>query len=478
MSPRLMVPAMITVADQSDPWRRRDLLRIGSLGMAGLSLPHLLASRAAAAAKLPNPLRDKAVIFVFQQGGPSQLETFDPKIDVPSATRTIGGTVPTKLPGVHFGEALPQLAGLADKFTVVRSFSTQNAGHNVQPLVSPASAEANIGVHFSRVAGATRAQTGMPTNAVLFPKIVCPDAPKARTRGNLAATGPWASKFAPFVAGSGGQLQSDMMLNVSRERFLHDRREILESLDQANRFIDANADIEALDEIQRQAFEVILSGGVSKAFDLSNEDPRTVARYDTARYASPGKWNKANRGKLGYYDAHAQSIGKLLLTARRLCEAGCGFVTIYAGYAGVWDMHADGNNLNMRDGMQAIGPAFDHAISAFIRDCEARGLGEKILLVCCGEMGRTPRINKRGGRDHWSRLAPLLLYGGGSQGGRVIGQSTRDGGEPTGDMLGPERLVGTILHTLLDIGALRLQPSPPKHVVNLGAVRPIPGFGR
>src|SRR5205823_11299506 len=147
-------------------------------------------------------------------------------------------------------------------------------------------------------------------------------------------------------------------------------------------------------------------------------DATTVARYDTSRYAQPGAWDKVSRGKQGYYSGEAKTIGKLLLLARRLCEAGCGFVTIHAGYAGVWDMHADGNNLNMLDGMEAVGRSFDHAVAAFVEDVEARGLSDQILLVCCGEMGRTPKINKTGGRDHRAKPAPLPLYGGGSNGGR------------------------------------------------------------
>lgn len=463
---------MLTLSDRSATTAsRRELLRIGSLGLAGLSLPDLIA----AAGKGPNPLRGKSVIFLFQQGGPSQFETFDPKIDVPSAIRTIGGTVPTTVPGVHFGAAMSQLAKLSDKFTVVRSFTTGNGGHNIQPIVSPASREANIGVHYARVAGATRRDTGMPTNAVIYPQTVVPEAPGPSARGNLAATGPYGSLYTPFVSGSGGDLQKDMTLNLDRERFLAGRREILTQLDQVNRDIDTNGRMEAVDELQRQAFEVILNGGVSNAFDLSNENPKVVERYDTARYSGKGRWNRSGRGKKGYYDAQAESIGKLLLTARRLCEAGCGFVTIHAGYAGVWDMHGDGNNLGMRDGMEAVGRSFDHAVAAFIEDCESRGLGEKILLVCCGEMGRNPKINKRGGRDHWSRLAPLLLYGGGMEGGRVIGRSTLDGGEPDSDPQGPENLISTILHTMLDIGQLRLQPDAPQPVLDLASAPAIPG---
>jgi uncharacterized protein (DUF1501 family) len=204
------------------------------------------------------------------------------------------------------------------------------------------------------------------------------------------------------------------------------------------------------------------------------EDPQTLAKYDTSRFVRPDGWSKANRGKRGYYTGHAKSLGKLLLLARRLCEAGCGFVTIHASYEGVWDMHADGNNLNMKDGMEAVGRSFDHAVAAFVEDLEARGLQDKILLVATGEMGRTPKINKNGGRDHWARLAPLLLYGGGIPGGQVIGQSNRDGGEPATENQTPRHLISTILHAVFDVGLLRLEPGF-QQVARLAEAPPIPG---
>ena len=136
-------------------------------------------------------------------------------------------------------------------------------------------------------------------------------------------------------------------------------------------------------------------------------------------------------------------------------------------------MHADRNNLNIVDGMQAVGLSFDHAVAAFIEDIEARGLQDEIMLVACGEMGRTPRINSRGGRDHWSRLAPLLIYGGGTSGGQVIGQSTRDGAEPAADNLTPENLISTIMHTVFDIAELRLQPEVPSKLLALSDPPPI-----
>jgi len=146
-----------------------------------------------------------------------------------------------------------------------------------------------------------------------------------------------------------------------------------------------------------------------------------------------------------------------LLLARRLCEAGCGFVTIHADYEGIWDMHADVENLNMIDGMETVGRSFDHAVAAFIEDVEARGLSEKILLVCCGEMGRTPKINKNGGRDHWGDLTPLVVAGGGLKMGQVIGKSDKQGGRPATEPHTPANLLATILHFLFDVPQLRLR---------------------
>ena len=470
---------MLSIFDGNDCLSRRQLLQIGGLGMSGLSLSSLLSTKAQANLSdgQPNPLTGKSVIFLFQQGGPSQLETFDPKPDAPSGIRTVGDVVPTTIPGVHFGGAMSQLSKLAHKLNVVRSFSTGNAGHNIQPIVSNFSKNVAISTHFARVAGITRADSGTPTTAVLFPASVSKNVPGPSARGNLFETGSYGAGFAPFTPGKGGKLLEDMKLNLPRERFLNDRRSLLAALDKLNREADASGGISELDDIQQQAYEVLLGGGVSKALDLSQENSKTLAMYDTSRYDGGTRWNKVKRGKAGLYNAQANTIGKLLLQARRLCEAGCGYVTIHASYAGVWDMHADGNNLNMIDGMEAVGRSFDHAVAAFIRDCEARGLSDKILLVCCGEMGRTPKINKRGGRNHWARLAPLILYGGGLGGGKVIGQSDKQGGEPNSKPYNPSHLISTILRTMIDPGQLRLIPGIPQEITQLLDHDPIDGLG-
>ncbi|MBY0527228.1 MAG: DUF1501 domain-containing protein [Gemmataceae bacterium] len=464
---------MLTISDGKSGLSRRDFLTIGSLGLGGLTLSSLLSGRAGAANEPPSHVTGKSVIFLFQQGGPSQFETFDPKPDAPDGIRTVTGTVKTSLPGVYFGDAMSQLAKLAHKFTVVRSFQTNNAGHNLEPIVSADTLGANLGGLYSRVVGATRSGSGMPTNAVLFPQSVCNDVAKGGARGDISATGSLGQMCAPFIPGGGGQLQKNMRLNLPRDRF-EDRKRLLSAFDQLKGQVEQMETMRSADEIQGQAYELLLGAKVADALDLSKEDAAVIARYDTRGYARPDGWSKATRGKNGYYTGQAKSIGKLLLMARRLCEAGCGFVTIHADYEGVWDMHADGNNLNMVDGMEAVGKPFDHAVAAFIQDIEARGLQDKILLVCCGEMGRTPRLNKTGGRDHWAKLAPLLLYGGGIGRGKVIGQSTKDGGEPQGDNLTPKHLISTILHTVFDVGQLRLVPSV-SAVSRLAEIEPIPG---
>src|SRR5208337_1730818 len=173
---------MFTLSDGKPGMSRRDFLTFGTLGLGGLSLPSLLA----AAEARPSHITGKSVIFLFQQGGPSQFETFDPKPDAPDGIRTETGTVKTSVPGIHFGETMGQLAKLAHKLTIVRSFQTNNAEHNIQPIVSSDTLNANMGSLYSHVVGAIRPTTGMPTNAVVFPQSVCSDVAKGGARGDMS----------------------------------------------------------------------------------------------------------------------------------------------------------------------------------------------------------------------------------------------------------------------------------------------------
>jgi uncharacterized protein (DUF1501 family) len=153
-----------------------------------------------------------------------------------------------------------------------------------------------------------------------------------------------------------------------------------------------------------------------------------------------------------------------MVLARRLCEAGCGFVSVHS--AG-WDMHADGNNPSIGIGMEMLGRSLDQAVSAFIEDLEQRGMSDDVLLVITGDFGRTPKVNKNGGRDHWSKLCTLAFAGGGLRMGQVIGQSSRKADAPLSTSISPAHILGTVLHTLFDVGQLRLDASLPADVLRL-----------
>lgn len=463
---------MLTLIDDGKGFSRRSFLRIGSLAFGGLTLPQLLAAKTA---NLTNSkiLRDKAVIFLFMHGGPSQIETFDPKMSAPVEIRSITGEVKTSIPGVTFGGTFPKLAERAKRLAIVRSFTFGGrSDHDLRPIAGRESLDANLGTIYSRVAGANRPGRGMPTNVVLFPQSVDPTAgPNNNSYGRFDNVGPFGSAYAPLVPGSsgGGSIQQDMKLKMSRDR-MDDRRELSTLLDGVKRKLD----FEGFDDYQRQAYETII-GGVEKAFDLSQEDSRTIDRYDTSRLVNPESILKGR--KLGFYPRyvdHGKTLGKELLLARRLVEAGCGFVTVTTNFA--WDMHADGNNPGMEEGMNFSGTVFDHAVSVLLDDLRDRGLEDKVLLVATGEMGRTPKLEKGGGRNHWPHSAPLLVAGGGFPMGQVIGQTTRDGGKPATEPATVESLHATILHTLLDIGQLRLQTQFQEVIRIATAAEPIPGL--
>ncbi len=451
---------------------RRAFLQIGSLALGGLTLPQLLAVKAHAAEQ-KRPVKDKSVIFLFLHGGPSQFETFDPKMDAPAEIRSTTGEIPTKIPGITFGSTFARLAALNHKFSIVRSFRTGDGNHDIKPVVGKATMGANLGSLYARVAGTNDPVSGMPLNCALFPRAVNAETGAMVDQfGKFDSVGTLGSAYAPFIPGGGGSFQKNLKLAIARDR-VDDRRNLLAGLDSLKRGLDQGT-IDGVDKFQQQALTTIL-GGVAEAFAISKEDPKTIARYDTEPLVRPDQISRTWNNYPRYVD-NAKTLGKLLLLARRLCEAGCGFVTVTTNF--VWDMHADINNAGCEEGMGYMGVPLDHALSAFIEDTQARGLDKKILLVACGEMGRTPRLNKNGGRDHWGGLAPLLLYGGGLQMGQVIGQSSRDGGEPRSEPISIENLVATIAGELLDLGQVRLMSSLPNELVRtLTNGAPIPGLG-
>lgn len=467
---------MLSIFDRQQPLNRRAMLTVGGLGLGGLALEHLLAAKAFASTTGKPITTGKSVIFLLQHGGPTQFETFDPKLDVPDGVRTIGGVTKTSVPGLVFGSSMEKTAQLAEHLAVVRSYTTGSGAHSLRPIVSEASRDANIGSIYSRLAGANHPQSGIPMNVTLFPNSVQPDDLGAEDRfGKFNATGELGRSFAPFAPGGESTLQENMKLVLPEGRF-DNRRGLLASLDKLRSDMDRDGSMEGVEKYRGQAFDMVVRG-VASAFDLSKEDPKTLARYDTQAFIDQRSYNDKTNGREGrkWYQTNARTLGRLLLLARRLCEAGCGFVTVSTRF--VWDMHGDNNNLEITRGKEAVINPFDHAISAFIEDCRQRGVADDILLVSTGEMGRTPKINARGGRDHWARLAPLLLSGGGITHGQTIGQSTRDGGEPDVDAVNTDNLIATMMHTLFNIGELRIAQGLPNDLVRFASGgKPIPGL--
>jgi hypothetical protein len=451
---------------------RREFLKIGSLGfLGGLALPDLLAARAAAAAA-GRTVKDRSVILLFLQGGPSHIEFFDPKMTAPVDIRSITGEVQTRLPGITFGGTFTKLARLADKLAVVRSYASGNGDHSYLNVASGANAlKATMGALYARVAGTNHPRTGMPRNVLVLPEAVQSG---LRMQGNfetgalptLTAPGDLGVNFRAFDPSAGGATRQNMEMRIAQNRF-DDRRSLLQQFDTLRRDVDAGGTMAAADRFQQQAFDVI-SRGVAEAFDLTKEDPRTVAAYDTSHIAR-------NEDLQRWYDMRRASnlLGKQLLLARRLCEAGCGFVTV--SDCG-WDMHANTNSPRNMTLLPAMTSQVDHAVAALIEDLHERGLTDKILLVVTGEMGRTPRLNNNGGRDHHANLTTLAFAGGGLRMGQVIGRSDRIASAPATERYGPPNLLATIMQTLLDVGEVRVQSDLGRVANVISEGRPIAGL--
>ncbi|HMC90022.1 MAG TPA: DUF1501 domain-containing protein [Gemmataceae bacterium] len=388
---------------------RRDFLKVGALGMGAFLLPDLLHARARAAAD-GKPAKGSSVIWLWLGGGPTHVETFDPKMSAPAEYRSTVGAVKTNVPGIELVGVFPKMAQVADKMAFVRSFAHTNSGHgggthwvmtgydfppadNNEAPIRP-----GLGSVLARVRGANNPRTGLPT----YVRI-----------SNIYGDGPaWLGPaYSPFD--SSGDSRNNMNLHVTHDR-LADRRSLLQTFDSVSRHIDRTGLMQGLDSFEGQAFDLILSRA-REVFDIQREDPRTRDHY------GPG-------------------LGEQLLLARRLCEAGVGFVTIHHGG---WDMHGQ-----IQQNMKTLAPQMDHAVATLVRDLHDRGLDEDVLLVITGEFGRTPRVNESAGRDHWAPLSTLALAGGGLKMGQVIGQSSEKAEVPKSTPITPQDLMATVFRVL------------------------------
>ncbi len=452
---------------------RREFLQVGTLGLGGLSLARLFstASHASEAGKL-DFVKDKAVVMLNLQGGPTHIETFDPKMTAPSEYRAMFGEVRTSLPGVTFGSHFPGLARQAHRMAVVRSFAHGNSSHSTASAMVSAggnTTKACMGSIYPRIAGMSHLDTGLPRSILVTPKTMGKAYAKLKdVASRITDTGNLPESFKVFDPSSGGKILSDMQLNLPKGRF-EDRNGLLRTIDDLRFQADKSGTIASQDEFHQQAYDVIL-GGISNAFDISGEDKRTLEAYDTGHIRIPRGLARKKKNGRAIPGFSPVALGRQMLLARRLCESGCGFVTVTSTG---WDMH--GNAFGIDDGMPILGPAVDKAVSAFLEDVHQRGLSEKILLVITGEFGRTPRINDKGGRDHWGNLCTLAFAGGGLPMGQVIGKSDKTASRPAEDLVTNNMLLGTVMHTLFDIGQVRLLSSLPKDMQNAVVnSRPIP----
>jgi hypothetical protein len=446
---------------------RRDFLRAGSLALGGLSLPWLFDARARAAAADPRHVKDAAVVVVFLGGGASHIETFNPNLDGPEPSRSITGEVQTTIPGLTFGGTFPELAKLAKHAVIVRSFKhpignhEQAISHVLTAGTDPngqAKEGQSLGAMFARIRGANHPATGLPTYALLTDPHKDPQYAREMNRVVVGSrAGPLGAACEPFVPTGAGPAVRNMQLGVRMEQF-EDRLALLRGFDAIQATVDQLG--AGLSPSERQAIDLLTRRG-GEAFDISREPKEVHAKYDTTSFRT---------GKKLFEPC---ILSRQFLMARRLIEAGCGFITVQS--AG-WDMHADGNNPGIKAGMEMLGPPLDRGLSVFLSDLKERGLIDKTLVIVTGDFGRTPRINKNGGRDHWPGLGTLALFGGSLKTGQVVGQSARDNSAPATDPVTLGHLLSTVMHHLFDVGAVRIARGLPTDLLNLlSNTEPIPG---
>jgi hypothetical protein len=422
---------------------RRSMLKASLSGLAGLSLPSLLRGRAeAAAAGLPAP-GAKSVILLWMAGGPSHIDTWDPKPDQPLQNRGPFGVIPTKLPGVSFCEHLPKQAAMLDKVTVIRSVNARFSNHEPNKVFQTANLDAEprltpngdrypaIGSIVAKWRGANR--PGMPPY-VAFQK----------SRSHVAYGGYLGSQYDPFLADQAAKLpvytnvgvdtgrttEADFFrlpAGLSQER-LQDRRSLLDDLDHLRRELDRSESVASLDRFRRQAVDLLVGRQVRDAFDLSAEPEAVRDRYGKHLWCQQA------------------------LLARRLVEAGVSFVTLDLSYhtaSGTWDNHGD--NIppygGISKGLKPLLPLFDHLFTTLVGDLDERGKLDDVIVIAMGEFGRTPTMGTQGstdGRDHWPVVMSMLLAGGGLRHGQVIGSTERDGGHIKDRPVSPADLAATI----------------------------------
>ncbi len=412
---------------------RRDFLQVGLASLGGLTLTDMLKLRTEAASKSKQGI-DTRCILVWLDGGPSHYETFDPKPDAPGGIRGQFGTVKTTIPGVHFSEHLPKLAGCLDKYTVVRSIAHKQNNHGAgnhylmtgRPTPVPVGCGAFVTFHpsfGSTVSRERNLRNGLPGYVTM---------PRMSRSGGPSFLG---ASHAPFVISENPNSQSFKVRDVSIPDVItgpraENRRKLRESLDNLERIHERAANDPALsiDEFYRQGHELVYSKPAQEAFEISREPEKT-------------------RDKYGRND-----FGQRLLLARRMTEVGVPFVTVYSGG---WDHHT---NIfpSLRD--KAL-PPVDQGLAALVQDLHERGTIENTLVICLGEFGRTPKVNDKGGRDHWSFAMSVMMAGAGIPGGQIVGATDVKGYYANDNVYSPEDFTAS-LYTKMGIDPEQILHTP------------------
>jgi len=395
---------------------RRDFLRIGGLALGGLSLTDILALEARAGVRGNH----KAIIMVFLPGGPPHQDMFDLKPDAPSEIRGEFKPIKTNVPGIEICEHLPRIARMMDKFALVRSLVGARDEHASNICLSGYNLSEQNQNHYPAL-GAVLSRLEGPVDKTVPPFVGL--SPKC-------AHMPWGDPGDPGFLGiehaplrPEGPLMADMTLQGITLDRLASRRQLLASLDRFRRKVDT---LQGMDSLTARAFDLLTSSRLVQALDVSKEDPKVRERY--------------GKGRSQPVDDGAPMINDQFLAARRLVEAGARCVTISYGR---WDYH--GNNFGQ---LKEYLPMLDQALSALVQDIHDRGLDKDVSVVVWGEFGRTPRVNKDAGRDHWPRVSFGLLAGGGMRTGQVIGATNRFAEEPSERPVHYRDVFATLYHCL------------------------------
>jgi hypothetical protein len=425
---------------------RRDFIQLGLQGMLGFGLCDLLRLKARAATPQGGASQKHVnCIMIWLDGGPSHFETFDPKPDAPADIRGTFKTVPTSVPGVHFSEPVTKLAGVFDKYTVIRSICHKDPNHGGgnhymmtgAPTPVPVGCGAFVTFHpsmGSMVSYSRGVRSGLP------PYMAMP--------GNTRSGGPnfLGGQHAPFIVSGSPNSDSFRVHDVVLPRDVAEgrvksRRDLRTALDRMARINDKVAEDPSVefDRFYEQGFDLVSSAKAQEAFDIQREDPKIRERYGR------------------------NDMGQRFLLARRLVEVGVSWVTVNWGG---WDHHSDldksykGKQLN----------SLDQGVSALLTDLHERGLLESTLVVLLGEFGRTPKINDKGGRDHWPHAMSVLMAGAGIPGGRIVGATDAKGYYASENVYSPEDFAASI-YTKMGIDpnqTLQTTAGRPVHLVNNG----------